>query len=77
MSKQTKAFIYNLLGFAVFFFPLRYLVATYTNLEGLWIPVTALVMGTILAPKFQSVRTREGEKLFMKWIFTKGVKEVK
>ena len=77
MSKKTKAFIYNLLGFAVFFFPLRYLVATYTNLEGLWIPVTAFVAGTILSPKFQAVKTRDGEKLFMKWIFTKGVKEVK
>jgi hypothetical protein len=36
----------------------------------------AFVIGTILAPKFQAVNTREGEKLFMKWLFVKGVKEV-
>ncbi|MCL9804554.1 hypothetical protein NAT51_03415 [Flavobacterium amniphilum] len=77
MSKQTKAFIYNFAGFAVFFFAARYAVAAYTNLEGWWIPLTAFVVGTILAPKFQTVKTREGEKLFMKWIFTKGVKEIK
>jgi hypothetical protein len=38
--------------------------------------MTAFVIGTILAPKFQAVTTREGEKLFMKWLFVKGVKEV-
>ncbi|MFC4818399.1 hypothetical protein [Flavobacterium sp. GCM10023249] len=77
MNKSTKAFIYNLLGFAVFFFPLRYLIATYTHLDGLWIPLTALVVGTILSPKFQAVKTRDGERLFMKWLFTKGLKELK
>jgi hypothetical protein len=30
-----------------------------------------------LAPKFQAVKTNEGEKIFMKWLFIKGVKEVK
>ena len=49
----------------------------YTNLEGLWIPVTAFVVGTILAPQFQAVKTNEGEKLFMKWIFMKDVKQLK
>ena len=77
MNKKTKAFIYNFLGFAVFFFAARFLVGKYTNLEGWWIPLTAFVVGTILAPKFQTVSTREGEKLFMKWIFVKGLKELK
>jgi hypothetical protein len=77
MSKKTKAFIYNFIGFAVIFFSVRYLVANYTNLEGWWIPLTAFMVGTILAPKFQTVNTKEGEKLFMKWIFTKGIKEIK
>jgi len=30
-----------------------------------------------LAPKFQAVKTNEGEKLFMKWLFIKGIKEIK
>lgn len=77
MSKKTKAFLFNFIGFAVFFFGTRYLVDIYTNLEGWWIPLTAFVIGTILAPKFQTVNTKDGEKLFMKWIFIKGIKEIK
>lgn len=75
MSKTTKSFIYNLLSFAAFFLPLQVLL-TYTNIKGIWIPITAFVIGTILAPKFQAVRTKEGEKLFMKWIFIKDPKEI-
>lgn len=77
MSKKTKAFIYNFIGFAIIFFTVRYLVGAYTNLQGYWIPVTAFIVGTILAPKFQTVQTNEGEKLFMKWMFIKGIKEIK
>ena len=77
MSKKTKAFIYQLICFAVLFIAIRFLVATYTNLTGYWIPLTAFVVGTILAPRFQAISTRDGEKLFMKWIFLKGIKEIK
>lgn len=77
MTKKTKAFLYNFLGFAIIFFAVRYLVGTFTHLQGYWIPVTAFVVGTILAPKFQTVNTNQGEKLFMKWLFIKGFKEIK
>jgi len=76
MSKKVKAFIYNLIGFAILFIGVRYLVEQYTGLTGLWIPGTAFIVGTLLAPKFQVVTTNEGEKLFMKWMFLKGAKEV-
>ena len=77
MNKKTKSFVYNFIGFAIIFFTTRYLVAIYTNLEGYWIPITAFVLGTLLAPKFQTIQTNEGEKLFMKWLFVKGFKEIK
>ncbi|WP_395052424.1 hypothetical protein [Flavobacterium sp.] len=77
MSKKTKAFIFQLLSFAVLFFTARYLVATFTTLTGFWIPFAAFIVGTILAPKFQAVKTKDGEKLFMKWIFLKGIREIK
>jgi uncharacterized membrane protein YqgA involved in biofilm formation len=77
MSKKTKAFIYQLLSFAILFIAIRFLVATYTNLTGFWIPITAFVVGTLIAPKFHAVRTKDGEKLFMKWLFVKGIKEIK
>ena len=75
MSKKTKSFVYNLLSFAAFFLPLQ-VVLTYTGIKGIWILVVAFVIATILAPKFQAIRTKDGEKLFMKIIFVKGVKEI-
>jgi hypothetical protein len=46
-------------------------------MEGFWIPVTAAVATTILAPKFQYANYRGEEKILMKWLFIKGIKEVK
>lgn len=77
MSKlQIRAFIYQLGCFAILFISARYIVAQYTNLTGFWIPLTAFIIGTLIAPKFQAVKTNDGEKLFMKWIFMKGIKEI-
>lgn len=76
MGKKTKAFVYQLISFAILFIAVRYLVATYTTLTGLWVPIIAFVVGTVFAPKFQAVRTKDGEKLFMKWIFLKGIREI-
>lgn len=77
MSLKTKAFIYQLLSFAVLFIGFRYLIGVYTNLTGIWVPLTAFIIGTILSPKFQAVKTNDGEKLFMSWIFIKGIKQIK
>lgn len=74
---QVKSFVYQLLCFAVLFIISRFLVDEYTNLTGFWIPVTAFVIGTLLAPKFQVIATKDGEKMYMKWIFIKGIKEIK
>jgi hypothetical protein len=77
MSKKTKAFVYQLICFALLFIVSKLVIEAYTNLTGYWVPITAFVIGTILAPQFQAVVTKDGEKLFMKWIFIKGVKELK
>jgi len=77
MDKKTKALVYNLICFAVLFLGLRYFVLSYTNLNGIWKPITAAVVASLLAPKFQAVTTRDGEKLFVKALFIKGVKEIK
>jgi Na+-driven multidrug efflux pump len=79
MSKKVKAFVYNFLSFALFFLPSYYLIQRYGGLSitGYFIPITAFVVATLLAPKFQAVQTRDGEKLFMKWLLRKGVKEIK
>ncbi|MBK0368870.1 hypothetical protein [Flavobacterium agrisoli] len=77
MSKlQVRAFLYQLGCFASLFIGVRFLVAQYTGLTGIWIPLTAFVVATLASPKFQAVKTRDGERLFMKWIFIKGIKEI-
>jgi hypothetical protein len=73
---QVRAFLYQLGCFAILFISFRFLIGTYTGLTGFWIPLTAFVIGTILSPKFQAAKTKDGEKLFMTWIFVKGVKEI-
>ncbi|WP_313807309.1 hypothetical protein [Flavobacterium sp.] len=77
MSKITKAFLYNFLGFAPLFIIFRVIAGYATNLTGFWLPLTAAVAASILAPKFKAIKTNEGEKIFMSWMFIKGVKEVK
>jgi hypothetical protein len=74
---QVKAFVFQLLCFAVLFILSRVLFEKYSNLTGFWVPITAFVVSTLLAPKFQAVKTNEGEKLLMKWILIKGIKEIK
>jgi hypothetical protein len=73
---QVRAFLYQLGCFGILFILFRFLLGKYTHLEGAWISVTAFVVGTILAPKFQAAKAKEGEKLFMSWIFIKGIKEI-
>ncbi len=73
---QLRAFLYQLGCFAILFISFRFLIFKYTNLTGLFIPFTAFVVGTILSPKFKAMKTKEGEKLFMSWLFIKGIKEL-
>ena len=77
MNKKTKAFLYNFLGFAIFFTIVYFLVVRFTGVTGLWIPMISGVSASILTPKFQVVTYMGEEKLFMKWMFVKGIKEIK
>jgi hypothetical protein len=76
ISKKVQAFILQLLCFATLFIATRFLVEKYTTLNGFWIPFSAFVVGTIFAPKFQAVTSQDGEKLFMRWVFLKGMIEI-
>jgi hypothetical protein len=76
MTGKTKALLYNLIGFAVIFIVVLILLGLYSGLTSLWLPITSFVVSTILAPKFQAVKTNDGEKVFMKWLFVKGIKQL-
>lgn len=75
MSTKTKALLFNLICFAALFILVRILLLEYSSLSGFWLPLTAAVVSTILSPKFQAVTTRDGDKIFMKWLFIKGIKQ--
>jgi hypothetical protein len=76
MKPNTKALVYNFTCFAALYLIMYFLAAAFTNLNGWLKPITAAVAASLLAPKFQAVKTSDGEKVFMKWIFIKGVKQV-
>lgn len=77
MSKSVKAFVYNFFGFGVLYFVFYFGIVTFfPMIIGLWIPALSAVASSILAPKFQVVKGQQGDKLFMKMLFIKGVREV-
>ena len=73
---QVRAFLYQLGCFIILFTGFRFLIFQYTPLTGIWVSFAAFVIGTILSPKFQAIKTKEGERLFMKWLFLKGIREI-
>jgi hypothetical protein len=75
MTNKNKALLYNLFSFALIFIVVRILLGVYSGLYGFWLPLTAFIVSTILSPKFQAVTTRDGEKIFMSWMFIKGIKK--
>jgi hypothetical protein len=76
-NPKVKAFILQLICFIILFISFKLLIDKYTNLTGIWISLTSFVIVTIIGPKFQAVNTNNGEKLYMKWIFIKGIREIK
>ncbi|MBQ0116772.1 MAG: hypothetical protein KBS98_02510 [Flavobacterium sp.] len=76
MSKKTKAFIYQFLGFAILFVVAKAAFGYFTALNGFTLSITAAVVSSILAPQFKFFDTPEGGKIFMKWIFLKDTKEI-
>ncbi|MXN90491.1 hypothetical protein GR160_04560 [Flavobacterium sp. Sd200] len=77
MNNKVKSLLYNFLGFAPVFLLVYFLAEKFTGLSGIWIPLAAFVASTILSPKFQVAKFQGEEKIFMRWIFLSGIKEVK
>jgi hypothetical protein len=77
MSPKIKALVYNFFGFAPIYFIGYVLLVQFTTFTGFAIPALAAFAAIILAPKFQMVKTQSGDKVFMKWLFLKGVREMK
>lgn len=76
MSKKTKAFLYNLAGFIVFYVPTMMLSSYLLKREDYVPSIIGFVVALVLSPKFQYIKTADGDKIFMKWLFVKGIKEI-
>ena len=76
MSINAKSLLYNFLCFAGLYISLYFLIIAFTNLTGFWIPAVSAVAASLLAPKFYVIRTDQGRKMFMKWLFIKGIKQI-
>lgn len=74
MSPQVKTIMLQFVSFGLFFFIARFAFMTFTDLSGLWLPLTSGVVATILAPRFKVFKTDQGDKICMSWIFLKEVK---
>lgn len=75
MKLKNKALLFNFLGFAAIFLIARFGLGYLLEFNRLILAIIAAVIATVLAPKF-AVVTSEGQRLVMKWIFFKGVKEL-
>lgn len=77
MKPTVKAVLLNFFGFAPIYFISYLLLSVFTPLEGLLVPLIGAILAFVLAPKFQAVQYQKDTKIFMKWIFLKGFKEIK
>lgn len=76
MKPRYKAFLFNFIGFAVLFIIIRSVMWFLISSDSIFLAIVAAILASVLSPKFAVTRTKEGEKLFMKWIFIKGIKEL-
>lgn len=76
MKPKHKAFIYNFIGFAVLFIAGRFLIGSLLALDTIVLAIIAAVVASVLAPKFAVVKVKSEEKLMMRWIFLKGIREL-
>lgn len=76
MNKKVKAFFYNFISFAPVYLVSYFFIVRFNLLEGIFIPIVSAVLSFLLSPKFQVVSTNNGDKIYMKWLFKKGVREV-
>lgn len=76
MKPKHKALLFNFIAFVTLFLIIRLLLGYFMPINRIFLAVTSAIIANVLAPKFGAIETNEGEKLFMKWIFIKGTREI-
>jgi len=75
-NKNLKALLYNFLGFASFYIPAYFIAQYFFPKNSMLIPLVSFIFALLLAPKFQYALVENQPKIFMRWVFSKGVKDV-
>ncbi|MCW1953578.1 MAG: hypothetical protein KIH80_005360 [Flavobacteriia bacterium] len=74
---KAKALLFNFIGFAFFFLILRYLSGFIVPDTPLYVVVIAAIVANFISPKFGVIEGESGKKMMMKWVFIKGIREIK
>ena len=76
MRPAYKALLLNFLVFGVLFLIARLILGYYWPENTVFLAVGSAIIASIFAPKFAVIKTNSGEKLMMKWIFIKKVRQL-
>jgi hypothetical protein len=76
MKPKFKALVFNFIGFAFIFLIFRLSIGYFFEFNRILMALVSALAATILAPKFVAVRSSKTQKIFMKWIFIKGIREL-
>lgn len=76
MKPKTKAFFLNFVCFGLIFVTIRFGINYFfPRLPFLYASLISGVTTVFLSPRFASIPTKQGKKVFMKWIFFKDLRE--
>jgi len=76
MSKKNKVFIVMFLCFGLIFTITRIAIGYFFNIPSIYGSVISAIAATVLSPQFKVFKTNQGEKVYMRWLFNKKVKEL-
>ncbi|WP_298927788.1 hypothetical protein [uncultured Allomuricauda sp.] len=76
MKPKHKALLFNFIAFVALFLIARMVLGYYLPINPIFLAVTSAIIANVLAPKFGAIQTDDGEKVLMKWIFIKGMREI-
>lgn len=75
MNKKVKVTIAQFLCFAALFLIGKFILS-FTDITRIWNSLICAVFATVFAPQFKIIRTQEGEKVYMAFLFRKKITEL-
>lgn len=78
MHPKSKALLFNFVCFGLIFVLLRVVVfrVLFPEINTMFAALVSGFVAIFLSPRFATASTDQGEKLFVKWIFFKNVKQI-